>query len=88
MPALPLTGRNRAPETAALAKSRTLPTDGAVAKFLMTILQQLDMKSVSICGSSLARLPQLTCQTRLTGRRWRMRWVFQTVTPLECAFHA
>lgn len=46
LPVLPLTAQNRRTDMAGLKRSRTLPTDGHVAKFLYTIMKQLDLKKV------------------------------------------
>lgn len=43
---------SRSVNMASLRRNRTMPTDGAIAKFLYTILKQLDLKSVNKVPSS------------------------------------
>jgi hypothetical protein len=61
------------PVMASLRRNRTMPTDGAIAKFLYTILKQLDLKSVGPNEPQLHHWgPMLTSRTdRLArSRQW------------------
>ena len=53
---------------ASLRRTRTMPTDGAISKFLYVIMKQLDLKSVS-CAPSKTMNCILTHVLRSTGSR-------------------
>lgn len=70
--------------TMSIRRSKTMPTDGPTAKFLYTIIKQLDLKSVR-CRPAMQSQVFRANSARLTGTSSLRSSKSPTATPPECA---